>query len=82
MKTKKARKRLRRVEDLLTNVIEKYKKPNVHELLGAARLAVTGALTKLPKQARKPVTKAAKASDVSKKPMSVKPSAAGVSRIG
>jgi hypothetical protein len=61
MKSKKARKRLRLVEGLLTKVIEKYKRQsNVVELLGTAKTAVSGALTKLPKASKKPPARAAK----------------------
>lgn len=65
MKVKKARKRLRRVEDLLTTVIEKYggAHRNVQELLDAAKTAVTGALTSLPRSenGKKPPARASKA---------------------
>ena len=80
MKAKKARKRLRRVEDLLATVIKKYspKKRDVHELLDTAKTAVAGVLTSLPRSAngKKPPVRAAKARQQSKRP-AVKAAAAG-----
>jgi hypothetical protein len=80
MKVKKARKRLRRVEDLLTTVIKKYNPPksDVRELLDAAKTAVEGVLTSLPRSAngKKPPERAAKARQESKRPAS-KAAAAG-----
>lgn len=70
MKAKKARKRLRRVEDLLTTVIEKYStpKPTVQELLGTAKTAVSGAITNLQPPVKKPPVRAPKARQQSKRP--------------
>ena len=61
MKARKARKRLRRVEELLTTVIEEYSEGGVHDLLDTAKTAVTNALTSLPRSNRKPPSRAAKA---------------------
>lgn len=52
MKVKKARKRLREVEELLTEVIDNYTatEPKIGELLGAAKKAVTDAMTTLERE--------------------------------
>ena len=49
MKVKKARKRLREVEELLSDLIDNYTtpEPGVRELLDAAKTAVTDAMTSL-----------------------------------
>src|SRR5687768_13225045 len=52
MKVKKARKRLREVEELLTEIIDNYTAPGpgVGELLGTAKKAVTDAMTSLERE--------------------------------
>ena len=94
MKARKARKRLRRVEDLLSTVIKKFdtSERSVHDLLGTAKSAVSGALTSLPRSAKKPPVSEAKASAAksresaagNKRPTAAKTAAAGqsVSRAG
>ena len=63
MKSKKARKRLRRVEGLLTAVIDNFNVANdgIRDLLGTAKAAVADAVTTLERQVeRKPPTRATK----------------------
>ena len=63
MKAKKARKRLRRVEGLLTTVIDNYNaaKDGIRDLLGTAKTAVADAVTTLERQAeKKPPARAGK----------------------
>jgi hypothetical protein len=85
MKVKKARKRLRRVEDLLTAVIEKYRAPksDVRNLLDTAKTAVSGAITNLPHSTngKKPPVREAKARQEPKR-TTAKAAVSGLSKAG
>ena len=81
MKAKRAHKQLRRVEELLTKVIEKYDdQGNVHEFLETAKAAVAEAMTSLPQNGNKAPAKSKKnrangAAPASKRPASAKAAA-------
>jgi len=85
MKAKRAHKRLRRVEELLTNVIEKYDaQGNFHEFLETAKAAIAEAMTSLPQNGNKASAKSKKnrangAAPAGKRPASAKAAAPGSS---